>query len=839
MVTAIKQFFAPPTFADDEKNRLASNLNYILWSLFLLTVMASIISFALLDLNPIAVIVLVVANMSNVFSLWLLRRGNLTLPALFVSSLSILSITFAMYNKGGIHRVTIMDFPLVIMLVSFLVGRRASFVFAFISTLIFTGMIYAETTGIFVPQENVTGYANLAEIIGALLLSALLPNALMNNLRQSLRLQAETNEQLKTLSASLETRVADRTRDLQLAVSIGQDIAQVRELNSLLQNTVQLICDSFNLYHVQIYLVDPAQQKLVIQAGTGQVGAEMLRRKHFLPINVKSIQGAAALEKQAILVTDIANTPYSRPHALLPATRSEGAVPLLVGSTVLGVLSLQQDKPEALSTENMAAFAAIANQLAVAIQNSRLFTEVAEARAEVETYVRRLTHEGWDSFLDGINQKERMGFVYEQQKIRSLEESPSADTPPAKQAWQVPLTVANEPIGMIRLEAENTDFWTEETKSIVTAVASQAAQQLENLRLLNETERFRQEAERSARRLSREAWKAYVDNEMVSSGFTYAQQQITPLPAHIDESDQQQHTATATHHPLMAHGEAFGFLEIESDETNEKTEELIRTVCDELSTHLENLRLTHQTERALAETQRRSQELSVINDIAREISAQLETTPLLETIISQLRRVLQLDAFTVSHYDKENNTNQILLSYDTHLGTELNLPPVVLEPHHFSYRVMHSKQAELTLYTEAEMEKMRRNPPPNLIREDQPVMASLMFAPMMRGDEVTGVLSVQSYQLNAYSEDDLNLISGVANYLATALQNAQLFNEIQQRGEKERVINVISQRIQSTVTMEDALKTAVSELGKVLQTEYALITLTPTTTNGQEQPQRN
>ncbi|KAA3661109.1 MAG: hypothetical protein DWQ04_17435, partial [Chloroflexi bacterium] len=97
-----------------------------------------------------------------------------------------------------------------------------------------------------------------------------------------------------------------------------------------------------------------------------------------------------------------------------------------------------------------------------------------------------------------------------------------------------------------------------------------------------------------------------------------------------------------------------------------------------------------------------------------------------------------------------------------------------------------------------------------------------------------------------YTQSDLDLITGVASYVTTGMQNAQLFNEIQRQGEKERVINMSSQKSQGTLDVESALQTAVTELGNVLQANYTQVTLAaateetavPPPTNGVNQPEK-
>ena len=176
--------------------------------------------------------------------------------------------------------------------------------------------------------------------------------------------------QLNGLIGSLEQRVASRTQSLVLAAEVGRSVSQVRALDVMLKDAAEIIRSQFDLYYAQVYLVDTDQTKLILQSGTGTVGAELVSRHHSLPLNTGSINGRAALEKRSLVVSDTTASNTFRPNPLLPDTRSEMAVPLLVGEKVVGVLDLQSTQAGALNQDIVPAYEALAGQLAIAIQNA-------------------------------------------------------------------------------------------------------------------------------------------------------------------------------------------------------------------------------------------------------------------------------------------------------------------------------------------------------------------------------------------------------------------------------------------------------------------------------------
>ncbi|MCJ7433260.1 MAG: GAF domain-containing protein, partial [Anaerolineales bacterium] len=204
----------------------------------------------------------------------------------------------------------------------------------------------------------------------------------------SLRLN-QVIRQIEGAQAILEQRIAERTRNLELAAEVGRTVSQVRALDVMLKDAAELIRKQFDLYYVQVYLTDPSQTNLILQSGTGAVGAELVGRGHRLPLDTASITGRAAIEKKSVVISNTAASPTFRPNPLLPDTRSEMAVPLLIGERVVGVLDMQSEHAGSLSTDILTAFEALAGQLAIAIQNANFLAETQQARTEVEAQARR------------------------------------------------------------------------------------------------------------------------------------------------------------------------------------------------------------------------------------------------------------------------------------------------------------------------------------------------------------------------------------------------------------------------------------------------------------------
>jgi signal transduction histidine kinase/HAMP domain-containing protein len=405
--------------------------------------------------------------------------------------------------------------------------------------------------------------------------------------------------QLRNLVGSLEQRVSDRTHDLELASEVGRTVTEkVADLNEMLTTAADMIRARFGLYYTQVYLTDPAGRLLLLRAGTGEVGEALLKRGHRLTIDFNSLNGRAALEKRAVIVADTQKNPNFKPNPLLPKTRSEMAVPLISGTQILGVLDMQSEEPDTLSEANLPAFEALAGQLAIAIQNSELFSETERARAELESQTRRLTRTGWMDYMDAIHRPERTSYVFDQSQIIPLQET-EASLLPGENALSIPLEITGQPIGTFNVEFEK-DEWTEGKRELIKSVARQVVQQVENLRLLETADRYRAEAEDITRRLTHEGWKEYSSLfEDESLGYSYDQGEVISI-----KGDGNQSVSQALSVPLSVREEAIGQLTVDKAVSDEEAHEIIRAVASQLSSHIENLRLSEQNERRAAELEK-------------------------------------------------------------------------------------------------------------------------------------------------------------------------------------------------------------------------------------------
>jgi len=189
-------------------------------------------------------------------------------------------------------------------------------------------------------------------------------------------------DRFQTLDAELEERVAERTRaldrraaELAIAGALGRTAGSGQELDVLAKRVVEAVRKGFGLYYVGLFLPDAAGGHFVLQAGTGEAGRAMEETGHKLEIGGPSLVAMACAERLARIALDVGLERVRFDNPLLPDTRSEAALPLIVGERTLGCLDVRSSQPAAFAEDDIAMLQLVADQVAVAIDNAQRFKE--------------------------------------------------------------------------------------------------------------------------------------------------------------------------------------------------------------------------------------------------------------------------------------------------------------------------------------------------------------------------------------------------------------------------------------------------------------------------------
>jgi GAF domain-containing protein len=574
----------------------------------------------------------------------------------------------------------------------------------------------------------------------------------------------------------------------------------VRELTVMLKDAAELIRTRFDLYYTQVYLANPTQTELVLQAGTGSVGVELLGRGHHLPLNSASINGRAAVEKQPVVIPDTATSSSFRPNPLLPDTRSEMAIPLLIGEKVVGVLDLQSSKAGALNEELVPALEALAGQMGVAVQNASLLAEAEQARADVETQARRLVRANWHDYLDAIHKPEHTGYLIEGNRIHRLEEAADVHV---ENALVVPIVVTGEPVGSLEVEME-ADKQTAHTKELVNTIARQVAQQIENLRLLDSAERYRLEAELAARRVTREGWQSYLQTSDGKLSYMYDLKEVIPVKKDPTDGDH------AVSLPLKIRDEAVGKLALmDIDQNDRQSLDLANAVAERLAAHIDSLRQFGQTQSALAMSEK-------LFESSRRLTEATDLQGLVAAVVESLG-ITTVNRAVLGVFDYGSNAEflsmTVVANWWNGTGTEATEIGT-------RYPVEVFKTVSLFASTTPVFFNDAFNDP----RGDAATLAvvkrsniqAVAVLPLFSGSLQNGVLMLEAESPHTFTQEEIRLFSSLAPQVSTVLENRRQFERAQKQAERETILNAINQKIQSATSVEAVLQIAARELGRAL-----------------------
>ena len=210
--------------------------------------------------------------------------------------------------------------------------------------------------------------------------------------------------------------------------------------------------------------------------------------------------------------------------------------------------------------------------------------------AEHDAIIPQSVHQGWEAYLDAIHEKERIGYRYDQTTVLPVSQAVDVDV-------NVPVTILGTEIGSVQLKTDRQ--LSNEEQALIDSVAKQIGQQVENLRLLADASRARQEAEEASRRAAHENWKEYSKKlDETSKNFIYDRVEVKSAT----ENDIPQDIAFAQ--PLTIQGEIIGQLAVSGlDSISPEAANMAKTIAAQASTHLETLRLNEELRKRAAELQ--------------------------------------------------------------------------------------------------------------------------------------------------------------------------------------------------------------------------------------------
>jgi GAF domain-containing protein len=305
--------------------------------------------------------------------------------------------------------------------------------------------------------------------------------------------------QVRNLLNDLEARVAARTRDIVATQEISKFTVTQRNLQTLLDQVVQLIVEQFpNIYHAQIFLLDQDRLFAVLRASTGEPGKILLARGHRLAVGSVSVIGQVVEQQQTIIARDTATSQVHRRNEFLPDTRAELAIPLRVADQIIGALDVQSRYRNAFTNDEVQVLQTMADQIAVAIENARLYQETVRRLEDLDRANRTATLKTWQEYIYGQRQRSLISEAGTRTETdmsdlrrqaltmgRIVTGKPTANnTVPVA----VPIQLRGQTLGAVEWELPLSDL-TDNKLQLAQELANRLAVSLDNARLFEESQR--------------------------------------------------------------------------------------------------------------------------------------------------------------------------------------------------------------------------------------------------------------------------------------------------------------------------------------------------------------
>lgn len=305
--------------------------------------------------------------------------------------------------------------------------------------------------------------------------------------------------QVRLLLDNLEARVAARSRDFAATQEISRFAATQRSLQTLLDQVVQLIVEQFNsIYHAQVFLLDDAEEYAVLRSSTGEPGKQLLARGHKLAVGSVSMIGQVVEQGQTLVSRDTTASDIHRKNEILPDTRAELAIPLRLGTHIIGALDVQSKQRDAFSPDEIQVLETMADQVAVAIENARLYQESVRRLEEIDALNRRSTQRAWQEYLNSrrvrqLTSEAGQTFSADLSDLRqsALQRGQIVTgdvTPNQTVPLAVPIVLRGQTIGAVEWEFPADDL-DDNRLQLAQELANRLAVSLENARLFEERQR--------------------------------------------------------------------------------------------------------------------------------------------------------------------------------------------------------------------------------------------------------------------------------------------------------------------------------------------------------------
>jgi GAF domain-containing protein len=567
-------------------------------------------------------------------------------------------------------------------------------------------------------------------------------------------------------NADLFRQVQRRSIQLQTAAEVSRAANSFLEPNPLIQQTVTLIQERFNLYYVGLFLVDEAGdwtnepgRWAVLRAGTGEAGRIQIERGHKLEITSDSMIGECIRSFEAQTPQSTAESTPRYINPLLPETKTEIALPLISRGQVLGAMSIQSQVEEAFTIEDVVILQTMADQVANAIQNANLYN-LTQARAAELTVLNQMSQALSQNLA--INAILRNVYLF---ASRLLDTSTFFIALYNEDTNEITFPFAIE-------ENRNIEI---PTQPIGSGITGYIIQNRETVQIQQDVEKW----------LNEKGIESHLEGEVPQSWLGV---------------------------PLAIGNQVFGTICVQSQESNHFTDhhgELLRAVGNQTAIAIQNAQLFEQTQAALTDTQ------ALLNIT----SAASSSLAIQDTLLNVLDEVLE----TI-------NAEAGLITIANPLSSQLELIAHRLPEQMVTVIETNGLEGTLCdwVYQKAKplaIGNLAENSPSDASGALALGYKSYQGVPLEAKGITLGTLCTFSSSLLSSKENDITLLSAVGQQIGVAIENANLFEQTQEQAAELEVLNEMSRVLSTQLDIDEIINTIYRYTSRLMDTTNYFIAL--------------
>jgi PAS domain S-box-containing protein len=544
-----------------------------------------------------------------------------------------------------------------------------------------------------------------------------------------------------------------RAAQLTLLNDIGGKIATVLDLDSVLYRAAHLVQESFGYHHVALFEMDREQGELVMRAKAGDF-ADLYPAEHRLKLG-QGMVGWVGQSGKRLLANDVSTEPYYvNLYPDVVPTRSELSVPICVGDELVGILDVQSPERDAFDENDVMVMETLADQVAAAVENARLYEavqqELAERKRAEEALGRRAAQLALLNDIGG--------------KIVSVLD---LDSVLDRAAHLVQESFGYHHVGLFTLDHEQGEL-------VMRAKAGDS------------TDLYPPE-----HRLELEqgivGWVGYHGKSLLAND-------VDVEPQYVNLYSDVVPTRSELSVPIKVGGEIVGVIDVQSpalDAFDEEDVMVMETLADQIAAAIANARLYETVQQELAERkraeavlERRAAQLALLNDVGGKIASVLDLDSVLDRAAQLVREGFgyhHVGLFTLDRAQEE-------LVMRAKAGDFTDLYP---SGHRLKVGQgmvgWVGQSCESLLANDVDAEPRYVNLYPNVL----PTRAELSV-PVCVSDEVVGAIDVQSPERDAFDENDVVVMETLGSQIAVAIENARLYEALRESEARYRAVSELA-----------------------------------------------